>query len=109
MGDQEEHLVEVSLFKLVKLDTLRHRDTARKVVEGVSGVPMDEEVVIDFSGIAFASRAFCNELLRGLEGRRVTFKNMGSDVDTMVKLARVKLWIKPRTSFTHKKLGLVPG
>jgi len=101
--------MEVNLFKIVNLDTLRHRDTAKKVVDIFSGLPMEEEVVIDFSGVVFASRSFCHELIRGLEGRMVVFRNMSPEVDEMMQLARVKPKIGPRNSFTYKKLELVAG
>ena len=101
--------MEIDLFKMMKLDTLRHRDTANKVVESISGVPPEEEVVIDFSGIVFASRSFCHELQRGLEGRQVTFRNMAPEVDDMMQLVHVKPRIEPRNSFSYKKLELVAG
>lgn len=101
--------MEVNLLKMVKLDTLRHRDTAKKVVESVLGVPVDEEVVIDFSGIVFASRSFCHELLRGLEGMKVTFRRMAPEVDEMMQLAHMKPRVEPRNMFSYKKLEPVSG
>jgi len=95
----------IKLFEKLAVDTLRHRDSAKKIVELASGT--SEEVIIDFSGIIFASRSFCNELRRSLEDMNVKYVNMTDDVDEMMQLSRVKPKTNIDASFNHKKLELV--
>ncbi|MCX6654021.1 MAG: hypothetical protein NTY03_02745 [Candidatus Bathyarchaeota archaeon] len=103
-------VMEIKLFEYFNIDTLRHRDTARVVLNKVSQMPRDEKIVIDFSGISFASRSFCHELRRGLNGRDVVFVNMMPEVDEMMRIAFDKPQIELRVSGESKKLEeLVSG
>lgn len=67
-------------------DTLRHRDTARKILEKVSNTPKTDPVVIDFGKIDFASQSFLHELMICLSGRKVVFQNQNEEVEKMVSI-----------------------
>lgn len=65
-------------------DTLRHRETARKIIEII---PKEiEEITIDFDRIDFASRSFLHELLFGLGSRKVNFSNANEEVKQMAHI-----------------------
>jgi predicted RNA binding protein with dsRBD fold (UPF0201 family) len=100
--------MKIDLYEMFKTDTLRHRDTARKVLE-ISKAPPTTEIIIDFQGIIFASRSFCHELRNGLNERKVTYENMSPEVNEMMQIVRIKPKIKPRKTFNHKKLELPVG
>jgi len=85
---------EVKIYQIFKTDTLRHRETARIVLEDIEKTKLDERIVIDFSGISFASRSFCHELKRDLNGRDVIFVNMLSEVEQMMRIAFTKPRVK---------------
>jgi hypothetical protein len=101
--------MKIDLYLMLKTDTLRHRDTARKVRDKISKAPPTTETVIDFQGIIFASRSFCHELRNGLNERKATYKNMSPEVNEMMKIVKRKPKIKPRKTFSHKKLKLPVG
>ena len=106
----ERIAMKIKLFEYFNINTLRHRDTARAVLDKVSQMPRDEKIVIDFFGISFASRSFCHELRRGLNGRDVEFVNMIPEVDEMMRIAFAKPQIELRISGESKKLEeLVSG
>ncbi|MBM3292567.1 hypothetical protein FJY84_07800 [Candidatus Bathyarchaeota archaeon] len=96
--------MEIKLFELFNLDTLRHRESARIVLDKLSQKPNDEKFIIDFTGISFASRSFCHELKRGLNGHDVVFVNMLPDVEEMMRIAFSKPKIMLDTSSDSKKL-----
>ena len=87
--------MEIKLYKIFNTDTLRHRDTARVVLDMISKRRSTERLVIDFAGISFASRSFCHELKRGLGVREVVFVNMMPEVEGMMSIA----FSKPRVDF----------
>lgn len=64
-------------------DTLRHRETARKILEKVSRVPKTDPIIIDFSKIDFASQSFLHELIVCLADREVAFHNQNEEVRKM--------------------------
>jgi predicted patatin/cPLA2 family phospholipase len=66
-------------------DTLRHRDTAKQLVDSL---PQETQVIIDFANISFASRSFLHELLCRLDGRKVIFKNKNEEVTKMMEIAQ---------------------
>jgi hypothetical protein len=65
-------------------DTLRHRETAKKVVELIEKEANSDVAVIDFSRIDFASRAFIHELMCDLGNLKVTFENRNEEVEQMM-------------------------
>ncbi len=88
--------MEIRLFKVLGTDTLRHRDTAKIILNLISKAPISEGIAIDFSGIDFASHPFCHELRRGLADRDATYLNM-EPVESMM-----------RNAFKKPKIGLKP-
>jgi anti-anti-sigma regulatory factor len=101
---------EVKLLQLFKTDTLRHRETARTVIEDLEKEKTEKRIVIDFSGISFASRSFCHELRRGLNGRDVVFLNMLPEVEEMMSIAFTKPQVKLIISSEPQRLEkLVSG
>jgi hypothetical protein len=75
----------VSLYQMFGTDTLRHRDTARKVAESL---PKTDQAIIDFANIDFASRSFLHELLSDLGDRNVVFKNTNNEVKQMMEIVK---------------------
>ncbi len=65
-------------------DTLRHRETARKVVDLIEKEATPSLTVIDFQRVDFASRSFLHELLCDLGDRKVTFENRNEEVKQMM-------------------------
>ena len=78
----------VKLHDMFCTDTLRHRDTARKVVATFAKEPVTAQIIIDFDRIDFASRSFLHELLTDLGSREVVFKNRNEEVEQMMEIAR---------------------
>jgi hypothetical protein len=78
----------VKLYDMFCTDTLRHRDTARKVVATLAKEPLTVQVTIDFDKIDFASRSFLHELLSDLGSRKVVFENRNEEVKQMMEIAR---------------------
>lgn len=74
----------ISLYQMFGTDTLRHRDTARKIVEGL---PKADKVILDFANIEFASRSFLHELICDLGNRKVVFENTNDEVKHMLEIA----------------------
>ena len=100
---------EIKPYELFKTDTLRHRETARAVIEEVEKTDADERIVIDFSGISFASRSFCHELKRGINGRGVVFANMLPEVEQMMHIAFTKPQVKLDAPSEPKSLEKLPA
>lgn len=76
----------VKLYEMFCTDTLRHRDTARKVVALLAREPLSSTVTIDFDRIEFASRSFLHELLTDLGSRKVIFENRCEEVTQMMDI-----------------------
>jgi hypothetical protein len=77
----------IVISEVAGTDTLRHRETARLIL---SELP-EEESILDFKGVSFASKSFCHELLRGLNSvKKVTRENVAPDVDRMLQIAFLK-------------------
>jgi len=84
----------IQLYEMFCTDTLRHRETARKILTKIP--PEIEEVTIDFNRIDFASRSFLHELLFGLGNRKVYFSNANEEVEQMRSII-----LKNAISVTH--------
>ena len=78
--------MKVNLHEMFCTDTLRHRDTARKITERISNTPKTDPVVIDFAKIDFASRSFLHELMASLSDRKIIFKNQNEEVGKMMSI-----------------------
>ena len=78
----------VKLYDMFCTDTLRHRDTARKVVDTLAKEPLSSEVIIDFDKIDFASRSFLHELLSDLGSRKVVFENRNEEVTELMDIIK---------------------
>ena len=78
--------MKVNLYDMFCTDTLRHRETARKILENVSRTPKTDPIIIDFSKIDFASQSFLHELMSCLVGRRVIFKNHNEEIEKMTRI-----------------------
>lgn len=96
--------MEIRLFEVLGADTLRHRDTAKTILNRVSKAPTSERIAIDFSGIDFASHPFCHELRRGLADRDTTYLNMEPEVESMMHNAFKKPKIDLKPNPESKKL-----
>lgn len=74
----------IKLHNLFCTDTLRHRETARKIVETI---PKEiHQITVDFDEIDFASRSFLHELLVGLDAKEVSFANANQEILMMTKV-----------------------
>jgi hypothetical protein len=78
----------INLYQMFGTDTLRYRDSARKVVESLP--KGNSLVIIDFAKIDFASHSFLHELLYGLRGRKVTFENRNELVEELMGIIQRK-------------------
>jgi hypothetical protein len=74
----------IKLYDMFSTDTLRHRETARKVVDLIEKEANPSLTVIDFQRVDFASRSFLHELLCDLGDRKVTFENRNEEVKQMM-------------------------
>ena len=99
--------MEIKIYDITRTDTLRHRDTAKIVIEKITIIPKKEDITLDFSGISFASRSFCHELNRGLKDVDVVFVNMLPEVEEMMRLITSKPIIIFKDTITIKKLKLI--
>jgi hypothetical protein len=97
-------VLEIKLYDKLKIDTLRHRETARLVLDDITSHPKTEKIVVDFAGINFASRSFCHELKRGLIDLDFVFVNMVPEVEEMMRIAFDKPKIDFEPSLKSKKL-----
>jgi len=95
--------MEIKIYDYVETDTLRHRETAKQLLQTINKNP-DEQVTINFKGITFASRSFLHELLSGLNGRTVNYKNTNDEILFMVKVAFTKPVLKLTTEKEVKEL-----
>ena len=77
--------MELKLYDLYCTNTLRHRETARNIVQKI---PKNTKVTLNFERIDFASRSFLHELLYGLSDRTVTFENRNDEVKRMMEIAK---------------------
>ena len=78
--------MKIDLYNMFYTDTLRHRETARKILEKVSKAPKTDTIIIDFSKIDFASQSFLHELIICLTGRKVAFQNQNEEVEKMANI-----------------------
>jgi len=78
--------MKINLYEMFCTDTLRHRETAKKILEEVSKTPKTDIIVIDFSKIDFASQSFLHELMICLVGRKVVFQNQNEEVEKMASI-----------------------
>jgi len=104
-------LKKIRLYERAGTDTLRHRDTAARILEEIAHLPKSTPIVLDFSGIVFASRSFCHEFMKGLKGRKdVSYINVDPDVKLMMSVAFSKPRVTLRPPGKIKKLvELVPA
>jgi len=72
----------INLYEMFGTDTLRYRDSAKKVVQSLP--KGDSPVIIDFAKIVFASNSFSKELLYSLRNRKATFENRSQQVENMM-------------------------
>jgi len=85
--------VEINLYEMFCTDTLRHRESARKVVERI---PKEiNTVTVNFERIDFVSRSFLHELLWGLCNRKIDFSNVNEEIEQMMTI------IKKRSVCVH--------
>jgi hypothetical protein len=83
-------MLTVKLYEMFGTETLRHRDTARKIVQNL---PATEAVIIDFANISFASQSFLHELLHDLGNRKAIFENRSDEVKQMMEIAEKRVVI----------------
>ncbi len=79
--------MEIKLFELFRTDTLRHRETARIVVNLLEE-KKETQNVIDFDQIVFASRSFLHELLCDIGNKKVVFHNTNEEIRQMMEIAK---------------------
>jgi anti-anti-sigma regulatory factor len=101
--------MKINVSSMLGYDTLRHRDTAQILVNKIIRTPNKEKITLDFSGISFASRSFCHELITGLENRDICFVNLEPEVEEMLNLVRKKIKpkVKLKESYEIKKIEKV--
>ena len=95
--------MELKIYEQVETDTLRHRETAQKLLQTINQHP-DEPVTLNFKGITFASRSFLHELLSGLNDREINYKNTNKEIQFMIKVAFTKPVLKLETINEVKEL-----
>lgn len=80
--------LELNLYEIFCTDTLRHRETARKLIQKI---PENTNVTLNFERIDFASRSFLHELLCGLNNNlTVDFSNVNPEVTRMINIIQKK-------------------
>ena len=77
-------MVTVGLYQMFNVKTLRYRESAQEVVEGLP--KGDIPIIIDFANIEFASRSFLHELLQRLGNRQVTFEHRTETIEKMMEI-----------------------
>ena len=97
----------VKVHDVVGLDTLRHRETAQRILSEINKRSNKEMLIIDFSGVSFASRSFWHELKRGIPDRKISFRNMDPEVEEMMHLSSIKPRVNLKEPRSLKKLRLV--
>lgn len=95
--------MEIKIYEYVETDTLRHRETAKQLLQTIYENP-DETVTLNFKGITFASRSFLHELLSGLNGRTLNYKETNEEIKAMIALAFTKPVLKLDTPKEVKEL-----
>jgi hypothetical protein len=95
--------MELKIYEQVEKDTLRHRETAQKLLQTINKHP-EEPVILNFKGITFASRSFLHELLSGLHDREINYKNTNEEIHFMTKIAFTKPVLKLETKNEVKEL-----
>ena len=95
--------MELKIYEHVETDTLRHRETAQKLLQTINHHP-DEPVTLNFKGITFASRSFLHELLSGLHDREINYTNTNEEIQFMAKVAFIKPVLKLETKNEVKEL-----
>ncbi len=96
--------MEIKIYEIVETETLRHRETAKSLLQIINEKPVTESIVLDFAGITFTSRSFMHELLSGLQDRDVTYSNTTEDVGFMIKMAFKKPVLRIKTVGEVKEL-----
>ena len=81
-----EILFVLKLYDMFCNDTLRHRDSARKIVELINKQDESKPIVVDFDKIDFVSRSFLHELLCGVGNRTVSFSNANNEITQMTNI-----------------------
>lgn len=98
------NLMKIDIYNYVKKDTLRHRETAKRILKVINEISRTEPIMLDFIGINFASRSFIHEFFSGLENRNVKSLNMNSEIELMTKISFKKPKLKLKTKRELKKL-----
>ena len=96
--------MELKIYEYVETDTLRHRETAQKLLQTINQHP-DEPVTLNFKGITFASRSFLHELLSGLHDREINYTNTNEEIQFMTNVAFTKPVLKLETINEVKELA----
>ena len=96
--------MEIKIYEIVETDTLRHRETARSILQVINEKLANEPVVLNFSGIAFTSRSFIHELLSGLHDRDISFTNTSAEIRFMIDVAFEKPVLRLETVGKVKEL-----
>jgi len=89
--------MEIKIYEYVEIDTLRHRETAQKLLQTINQHP-DEPVTLNFKGINFASRAFLHELLSNLKNRETTLTNTNQQIQQTAETIHSKPTLKLKTT-----------
>lgn len=90
--------MEISLYKMFSTDTLRHRQTAKRIVEKILKEPESDQTIIDFDKIEFASWSFLHELINDLSSKNVIFINKNKEVENMISI--ISKIVGPHTKST---------
>ena len=95
--------MEIKIYDYVETDTLRHRETAKQLLQTINQNP-DEPITLNFKGITFASRSFLHELLSGLQDKEINYKHTNKEIKTMIDLAFTKPILNLETPKEVKEL-----
>lgn len=98
----------IKIYEITQTETLRHRDTARNIIERVDAAPYNTKILLDFQGITFTSKSFMHELLSGLKDRQVEYRNVNDDVRMMIGIAFTKPHVKLDEEDVKKIEALIP-
>jgi hypothetical protein len=78
----------IKLYDLFGVDSLRNRETAKKIVDTISKESESNQITIDFDNVKFATRSFLNELLSSISKRKnIVYINRSEEIEKMMNIS----------------------
>lgn len=90
----------IKLKEEFNIDTLRLSSSANKLIKKYNLTNESILFTLDFEGIVYVSRCFCQELFNGLVDRVFWVKNADTDVRCMMEFVVSKMEKTPKIRFT---------